>query len=412
MPTSFYASQISKNIHQTPEGFLVCTDVPLGRTGIQEYAPGELGIRSDRHVVYVNRDQSEVFHQDAIASFNGKDVTDQHPPRFVDAGSWAAFSKGHVQNVRKGGKLPSGEHALIGDLVIKDPILISKVQAGQREISCGYNYELVPSGDGTYEQRSIRGNHVAVVTTGRAGKEVRINDAAVSSRKDRIVNLSLHDMGQFFAGFLGRKAIDAVENDPVANAENASEEEKKRAAKRNEDAEMKHGAECDCADCKDKRAGDKKAKDAKKMKDAETEEEKEKAKKKSEDDDIGEMSDSELIPVETLPPGDRPQNPITGADGFRAAKQALLSVKDSIQQTGNRQAIDKWNAEYTALHRESRDAYSRLANPKKPDEVRNAESRATAFAQDADPEMARINNISKKADDGVAKARAALKGGK
>ena len=38
-----------------------------------------------------------------------------------------------------------------------------------RELSCGYRYDLVQLSDGTWAQTNIRGNHIALVSDGRAG---------------------------------------------------------------------------------------------------------------------------------------------------------------------------------------------------------------------------------------------------
>ena len=62
-------------------------------------------------------------------------------------------------------------------------ILITKIKNGKREISCGYDCLWVPTADDAYEQREIRGNHIAVVDKGRAGHKVAIRDDAGRSKK-------------------------------------------------------------------------------------------------------------------------------------------------------------------------------------------------------------------------------------
>ena len=82
---------------------------------------------------------------------------------------------GHAQNIRRG----SGEWKdfMIADLHIHDRDLINAIQNGKREISCGYECDYVKNEDGTYSQKYIRGNHVAVVDRGRAGKRAAILDS-------------------------------------------------------------------------------------------------------------------------------------------------------------------------------------------------------------------------------------------
>ena len=39
---AYYGSKISEHMTKTPEGFLICHDVPIARIGQQEYFAGEL----------------------------------------------------------------------------------------------------------------------------------------------------------------------------------------------------------------------------------------------------------------------------------------------------------------------------------------------------------------------------------
>jgi hypothetical protein len=127
------------------------------------------------------RSPEEVFDPATMASFEGKSVTDNHPPaaKFVDPSNVHDYEMGHVQNVRKGDQaLDNGEWPLVADIVIKRQPLLGKVEDGQlRELSCGYDYTLARDGQRVL-QTAIRGNHVAVVPKGRAGAEARINDSA------------------------------------------------------------------------------------------------------------------------------------------------------------------------------------------------------------------------------------------
>ena len=161
---------------KTPEGFLVCHSVPICRTGMQEYTPQELGVAgTGGGIIKVYREEDEVFKPAAVASFEGKPVTDDHPPVGVDASNYASYTKGTVQNVRRGSG--ADRDKLICDLVVYDASLIAKIDAGKREISCGYECKYIERDDGTYCQMDIIGNHVAVVEEGRAGHDVSIRDA-------------------------------------------------------------------------------------------------------------------------------------------------------------------------------------------------------------------------------------------
>ncbi|MCM1236294.1 MAG: DUF2213 domain-containing protein, partial [Ruminococcus flavefaciens] len=176
----YYGTQISPNQIETGEGFLVCRNVPIARTGEMVYLAQELQLDGDpERPVTVYRDPADVFEAEAMASFEGKPVTDGHPPENVGPENFSAYARGHVQNVRRDGEF------LVADLYINDASLACDVRGGtKREVSCGYLCVYTPDG-GRYRQSSIRGNHVAVVPRGRAGHEVAIKDAAKEAEKGR-----------------------------------------------------------------------------------------------------------------------------------------------------------------------------------------------------------------------------------
>ena len=169
---AYYAHPLSEHIARTAEGYLICREVPVARTGIQRYLAGELGLPGDpERTVEVERREEDVFAPEAMASFEGKPVTDGHPAQAVAAENCAAYAKGHVQNVRRRGGY------LLADLYITDPCLRSQIENRvKREISCGYRCVYEEAEGGCYRQRNIRGNHVAVVPEGRAGRAVSIQD--------------------------------------------------------------------------------------------------------------------------------------------------------------------------------------------------------------------------------------------
>ena len=180
MPVAYYGSSISPHIDRSPEGYLICRDVPINRTGVQDYLAGELGLDGDpERTVKVYRLPDDVFAPAALASFEGKDVTDNHPPEMLTAENQSAYSKGHLEHVRRVGD------NTVADLFIKDPVLASQVESGvMREVSCGYNCNFEPYQDG-YKQTHIIGNHLAIVPRGRAGRDVAIKDTAPEAEKGR-----------------------------------------------------------------------------------------------------------------------------------------------------------------------------------------------------------------------------------
>ena len=202
MPVAYYGSSISPHIDRSPEGYLICRDVPINRTGVQEYLAGELGLDGDpERVVKVYRLPEDVFAPAALASFEGKDVSLGHPPEMFTAENQSSYSKGHLEHVRRVGD------NTVADLFIKDPVLASQVESGaMREVSCGYNCKFEPYLDG-YRQTNIIGNHLAVVPRGRAGKDVAIRDTAAQAEKG--LKHMKKETKEAFLRFLGLAARDA-----------------------------------------------------------------------------------------------------------------------------------------------------------------------------------------------------------
>ena len=197
----YYGYTISPNQIETGEGFLICRNVPISRTGDQEYMGWEIGIpgAGGGQIVTVHRPPEEVFSTAALASFEGKPVTNDHPPVLIGPDDVKAYEMGHAQNVRRGDG--EWEEYTLADLHIHDRELIDAVQSGKREISCGYECEYVPNGDGTYTQRNIRGNHVAVVERGRAGKRAAILDSDKKKAKEPERKGNMNKKGLFFKLF-------------------------------------------------------------------------------------------------------------------------------------------------------------------------------------------------------------------
>ncbi len=205
MAIAYYGSRISPNQIETAEGYLICRSVPIARTGDQQYTAREVMQDGDPgQMVIVHRRPEDVFAEETIASFEGKPVTDDHPPENVQAENFASYARGHVQNVRRAGD------NLVGDVYITDAKLASDVKHRvKREISCGYQCDLVPDGAGGYYQTNIRGNHVAVVLRGRAGHDVAIHDAANTAAEGRT-----NTMNKFTKGVLAAFGSAAKEASP------------------------------------------------------------------------------------------------------------------------------------------------------------------------------------------------------
>ena len=229
----YYGNEISPNQIETVEGFLICKNVPIARTGEQEYLARDLALDGDpERVIKVNRYEADVFEPTTLASFEGKPVTDGHPPEEVVPSNFASYAKGHMERVRREGDF------MVADLYINDPNLINDVRNGiKREVSCGYICEYVPDGD-NYKQTKIRGNHVAVVPRGRAGHMVSIKDESTSNIKKGGVKMSKFTKELLKVFGTATKDASAEEIDEMAettaNAIDAGTEEKEQEGVKDE----------------------------------------------------------------------------------------------------------------------------------------------------------------------------------
>lgn len=185
---AYCGEPISENIVETPDGYWICRNATIGRSGFQVYKAREVadpeGLLEDygpEESVELWRDPGEVFSRSTIASFEGKSLTLGHPQELLNPDTERDHIVGHIQNVRKGSEvLDSGNWPLIADLIVKDRAAIEAIQSGKTELSCGYSYVLAREGN-RFDQREILGNHVALVPRGRAGSEVRVEVGALAA---------------------------------------------------------------------------------------------------------------------------------------------------------------------------------------------------------------------------------------
>lgn len=184
----FTTEKISPRREKTPEGFLLCRDVPISRVGEFEYSGAETGIPADNGKVMLTRTADELFSPDTVASFEGKPVIVGHS-QFADPNNWKSIAVGTVQNVRPG----EGENAgfLVADLLLTDAEGIRLVESGElTEVSCGYDAKPIADGRGKGHQVGIVGNHVALVSKARCGGRCKIGDGSMSnSWKSRLRRL-------------------------------------------------------------------------------------------------------------------------------------------------------------------------------------------------------------------------------
>lgn len=154
---------------------------PLSKVGVFPYLGSSIGAPDPDRVYMVYRPAEELADPATIASFRLLPFVDDHT-MLGDSGDGltAAEHKG-VHGVI-GEAVEFDGDTLYGNLKVFSEDLARKIDLGKKEVSCGYrcHYDFTP---GTFRgqsyeavQRTIRGNHLALVDQGRMGPDVAVLD--------------------------------------------------------------------------------------------------------------------------------------------------------------------------------------------------------------------------------------------
>lgn len=180
----FYDRVSAGGIRRTADGYLVA-DAKVARTGIQTYLGAEVG-RPGMPIVRVFRPEDEVFGRDAMNTYAHRPMTNNHPKEPVTAENWKDFSIGQTG----GDVVRDGEFVRV-PLVLMDAVAIKDFEDGKRELSMGYEAEIVfQDGEINGEkydaiQTNLRMNHLALVDRARGGDQLRIGDDNHPSVKEK-----------------------------------------------------------------------------------------------------------------------------------------------------------------------------------------------------------------------------------
>lgn len=173
-------SGVVGKVERTDQGYLRAP-ATISKVGVFSYAQPGGQVRRELRL------PSEVFSPQTLASFGLAPLTNKHPrqpngkPILLDASNTARYQVGTVVEPKQ-----DGDH-VAATIQITDAEAIEAAEAGRRQLSCGYDCGLefspgVTAGipgvpDGLHFdaiQRDIRGNHVALVDSGRAGSTVQL----------------------------------------------------------------------------------------------------------------------------------------------------------------------------------------------------------------------------------------------
>lgn len=194
------------------QGFMHVRDCNISKAVVNPYFGSEIpkwkehGLQPTR-VYYVLRDPSELAK--AAHTFNNLPLLDGH----VEVGSSHLDDPEIKQHIVGS----TGTDAVFEAPYLKNSLVVwtGDAQDGitsrtQTEISCGYRYDFVPE-SGVYagvrydgRMTNIVGNHVALVETGRAGRDVVVADSQTVTipEEEAIVKRTITSPGQIVRGAL------------------------------------------------------------------------------------------------------------------------------------------------------------------------------------------------------------------
>lgn len=152
----------------------------IARTGVMSYLAKECGDafkdRDPMSIVKIATLAEDLFCKDSIESYRSAPITVGHPEDDVNTEN----SKDLVKGMLEGLPLRDGE-LLSATLVLNDADAISITKQSDSQLSSGHTARLVLCDAAVtgYDAKKthIRCNHVAIVSRGRAGADVRIADA-------------------------------------------------------------------------------------------------------------------------------------------------------------------------------------------------------------------------------------------
>lgn len=231
----YVAERLSENREKTPEGYLLCKNVPISRVGTFRYGQNETSVKGKNGVVMLTRTADELFNPDTIASYEGKPIVIGHDT-FATPDNWSSIAKGHIQNVRRGEGPQRG--LLLADLLIQQQDAIDLVESGTlKEVSCGYDATAVDDGNGEGHQVGIMGNHLALVQKARCGELCHIGDGFIMNLKTKLRRLFRDGDEDAFNAALDTADVKPMSQGDADDEKDSKEDAPKEEPKADEDPE-------------------------------------------------------------------------------------------------------------------------------------------------------------------------------
>lgn len=170
-------------------GFIHARNVPIARTGVFKY------VKSDGSIHKEAKLPEDILSDSTVESANNKPVTDNHPENangqriLVNRDNSTALMKGFTAS---NAHVDRTDGTVRVDMTITNPDLIKKISGGKRQLSIGFQTQVVPQ-SGVYKnteydsvQKDITINHVAVVDVAREGPDISLDRSVVGDAAEMI----------------------------------------------------------------------------------------------------------------------------------------------------------------------------------------------------------------------------------
>lgn len=189
MITRYDSATVSGITKDPITGYIHARNVPIARAGVFKY------LKPDNSIRYEAKLPEDILSDSTVASANNKPITDDHPEN--DAGQRILVDKDNSTALMKGltasnAHVNKADGTVRVDLTITDPELITKVDGGKRQLSIGFQTQVVPK-SGAYNgteydsvQKNITINHVAVVDVAREGPDISLDRSIVGDSAEMI----------------------------------------------------------------------------------------------------------------------------------------------------------------------------------------------------------------------------------
>lgn len=171
-------------------GWFEVKDNPLSRVGVYPYSGASIGDpEADPGKLYnVFRPPEELGSPECLQSFRLLPWIDDHVMLGKEEDGLMPAERKGIQGVTGEQQSFDGE-TLFSNIKVMSEAMANSIETGKTELSCGYRcrYERAPGVyDGQayeYVQRDIRGNHLALVDSGRMGPEVAVLDQSIETKE-------------------------------------------------------------------------------------------------------------------------------------------------------------------------------------------------------------------------------------